>query len=208
MPPITTCRVRVSYPSIFVPKAIRGGEPKYNITLMFDKGDKEQMICLEKLRDSVQGVLEEKWPDKNRRPGIPVMGHSRSCIKDGNTARNQEDILLLEENPEYEGHYIIRVNDKNKPAVMDREMEVIIDTSIIYGGCYCKVNVNAYAYDSGGNRGVTFGLNGVQFIKDGDSFGEGRPKVENMFEAESGQNDPSSYEEQPGGGKVDPFAGS
>jgi hypothetical protein len=41
--------------------------------------------------------------------------------------------------------------------------------------------VTAYAYDKAGNRGVAFGLQNIQKLKDGEAF-DGRSKPEDDFQ--------------------------
>jgi hypothetical protein len=206
MATITTPPVRVSFPQIFVPKAIADGEPRYSIALMFDKNNPEHKECLKQLRAEAQTALEEKWPDPAKRPRIPIVGDTLSCIKDGDTTKNKQGVPLCEKSQAYAGHFIISAASKQKPAVVDRRMQEVLDKSIVYGGCYCKVNINAYAFDVKSNAGVTFGLNGVQVWKDGDPFGN-RPRTIDMFSADEGQDDPSNYEGPTNSGDdVDPFA--
>jgi hypothetical protein len=75
---------------------------------------------------------------------------------------------------------------------VDRNLQEIIDAGEIYGGVWACVSVNAYAYDVKANKGVTFGLNGIQKIKDGESFGTGRPAVSAMF-TPAASEDPANY---------------
>ena len=203
---ITTPAVRVSYPTVFAPRAVNPGDtPKYGVVLMFEKGNPEHMENIKRLHQAAQDVFNEKWPDPNDpgTPRIPLVGHDRSPIKDGDKALNAQGIPISEKNPEYAGHWIIRANTTSRPMVVDRNKAEVLDSNIIYGGCFCKVNINPYAYDTAGNKGVTFGLNGVQFWGNGESFGGGRPPVDDMFDS-AGADDPANY----AGAADDPFGGS
>ena len=55
-----------------------------------------------------------------------------------------------------------------------------IDPDEIYGGCYVFAALGAYPYDMMGNRGVSFGLDGIQKVADGDPF-DGRSRAEDVF---------------------------
>ena len=201
-PARTSPAVRVSYPTLFNPRAFQAGsEPKYSITLMIDKKNEEQMKFLKQLHTDMQEALIEAWPDESKRPRVSLIGDTRSPIKDGDKTVNNNGIPLAEKNPEYEGHFIIRASTASRPVVVDRNKSEILDANEIYGGCFCKVCLNAYTYAMSANSGVTFGLNGVQKWSDGDSFGGGRMSADAMFEAAGGSDDPANY--QPGG---DPFA--
>lgn len=43
-----------------------------------------------------------------------------------------------------------------------------MDAALLYSGCYARVAMNFYAYNTNGNRGITAGLNGIQFVRDGE----------------------------------------
>ena len=197
----TSPPVRVSFPTIFTPKPFQAGDtPKYSIVVMLDKADKDHMAFVKQIHADLKYCLETQWPKEADRPRVPLVGETYSPIKDGDKTKNKNGIPLVEKNAEYANHYIIRAATANKPVCVDKNMSEILDTNVIYGGCYCKINLNAYAYASG-SGGVTFGLNGVQFTADGDSFGGGRPPTSEMFD-DAGADDPSNY------GSDDPFAGT
>ena len=59
-------------------------------------------------------------------------------------------------------------------------MNEILDESEIYSGCYGKVSLRAFAYDQKGNKGVSFGLQNVQKVRDGESLG-GRVNPQDEF---------------------------
>ena len=197
-PARTSPLLRVSYPQVFVPKTFAAGDvPRYSIVLMIDKTNKEQMEFMKQLHQDASKALVEKWPDESTRPRIPLTGHDNSLFKDGDAACNKQGIPLREKNEEYIGHYIIRAGTTTKPMLVNKGRQEILDTNEIYGGCYCKVNVNIYTFERPENKGVTCGLNGLQKMDDGESFGGGRPSVDTMFTAEGGADDSANY---------DPFA--
>ena len=85
---------------------------------------------------------------------------------------------------EYEGYedgaVLIRASSKLKPGVVDATVQPVIDESEIYPGCYARATIRAYAYDVSGNRGVAFGLQNLQKLRDGDPLG-GRTRPEDDF---------------------------
>ena len=122
-------KARVSYTQgMFTPKAFKEGDtPKYGVTLMIDKTNKEQMAFLTLLHQDLVECLNEQWPDELTRPRSPLFGGTRSPIKDGDATVNSQGIPLAEKNPEYAGHWIIRVGNTFKPAVVDRNRMEITD---------------------------------------------------------------------------------
>lgn len=199
MAAITTPPVRVSYPTLFTARAFQAGQdPTFSIVLMFSKTDKDHVAAVKALHDEAKKVFAETWPDPAKAPRIPIVGHDKSPIKDGDKACDAQGVPICEKNPEYAGHYIVRAGSKQKPVVVDRNRQELLDKTAVYGGCFCKINLNPFTYNRTENKGVTFGLNGVQLWADGEPFGNGRPKVDQMFEA-AGADDPSNYGADPFG---------
>jgi len=181
---------------------MEGQTPKFGVVMMFEKTNPEHKKFLNDLHADLNACLVEAWPDTAKRPRIPLIGETKSPIKDGDTTLDSQGIPLCEKNEEYAGHFIVRASSTRKPITVDRGMAEILDSNEIYGGCFCKVNMNVYSFDMATNKGLTFGVNGVQKWDDGESFGGGRPDVDSMFTAETGQDDPANYE------SADPLAGA
>lgn len=196
---ITTGPIRVSFPNVFVAKSVLGGDPTFSITMMFDKKNKDQMTDLKKIHKMAELAFKDKWPDPKKAPRVPLLGDDKSPIKDADKNKNSQGVPLNEKNPEYAGHYILRASCKEDypPTVIDRSRQEILKKSEIYGGCICRVNFNAFAYDHTMNKGVTFGLNGVQKWEDGESFGGGRPPVDSMFDEDDEFVDPLNDDDDP-----------
>jgi hypothetical protein len=83
-----------------------------------------------------------------------------------------------------------KATEKYKPGVVDANVKDIIEPREFYSGCYARASVRAYVYDNKGNRGVGFGLNNVQKLRDGEplggSGGPARPSDEFQAVAEVG----------------------
>ncbi|MDA8113552.1 MAG: DUF2815 family protein [Acidithiobacillus sp.] len=184
-PARTSPPLRVSYTqSLFTPKTFQQGQkPAYSMTAMIDKNVPEQMAWLKQLYKDAEEALAEKWPDPAKRPRIPLIGETNSLFKDGDKTTDKQGVPLKEKNPEYAGHYILRMSSKVKPFVVDRNRQEILTADEVYGGCFCKVNCNVYTYEMELNKGITCGINGVQKWAEGERFGGGRPSLESMFDA-------------------------
>ena len=182
---ITSPEIRVAYTqNLIQAKRTDQGVDAWSCTLLIDKQNKAQMAWLTELHTEAQAVLEAQWPDPKTRPRIPLVGHDKSPIKDADTnAKVQSGIPYSESNPEFAGHYIIPVAAyKNRPVVVDERMQDVLDPGKIQGGDWVKANVNPYARTRADNPGVSIGLNGIQFIREGEErFGGGRPSADSMF---------------------------
>jgi len=158
---IMTPEFRVSYPELFTPKSFSPEqEPKFSVQMLFPKESKAELAGMMNL---VKEVIAEKWPGKDE----AFLAKLRKPWKDGDTDR--------ENKPEYEGMIFCNATSRQdrKPVVVDENADQIIDQSEVYGGCWCRATITCYAYDKAGNRGVAFGLQGIQKIRDDDRFGGG-----------------------------------
>lgn len=169
---IVTPVFRISFPAVFtaVPNELRADKRlEYKLVMLFDKKDKAALTPMYDLMKKVA----------NHRFGAGAKG-LRNPFKDGDIAKNTAEELIKDKNPAYEGMMILNSWSKNKPGVVNAKNEIVLDHDEVYGGCFCRAQLNCYAYEAAGNRGVAFGLMHVQKVRDGDPFGA-RTRVEDAF---------------------------
>lgn len=77
-------------------------------------------------------------------------------------------------------------NEDRKPGLVGPSCQDIIDDSEVYSGAWYRCQVRAYAYDTAGNKGVSFGLQNVQKLRDDDPIGGGRTPANKAFEPVAG----------------------
>lgn len=73
--------------------------------------------------------------------------------------------------------------ETSRPGIVDSRNQDIIDETEVYSGAWYIAQINAYAYDRAGNKGVTFGLLNVRKQKDDEPLGNGKQKASKAFEA-------------------------
>lgn len=164
---VTTGKVRLSYAHLFEPHAIEGNEPKYSVSVIIPKSDKE---TLQAIKDAVNQAKEDgkaKWNGK-------VPANVKTPLRDGDTEREGDEA--------YAGCYFLNANSKNKPGIVDKDVQPILDQSEVYSGCYARLTLNFYAYAASGNKGIAAGLGNVQKLEDGEPLG-GFTRAEDDFEA-------------------------
>lgn len=126
-------------------------------SVLHPKDDKETVKAI---NDAIDAAIEE---------GIAKFGGKKSNkaaiklpLRDGDTER---------EDAAYAGHWFINANSKTAPQIVDRAVKPILDRSEVYSGCYARVSLNFYAFNSNGNKGIACGLGNIQKIRDGESLG-------------------------------------
>ena len=163
---VLTPEFRVAFADVWEARAYGDGEPKFGLVMVFPK-----TTDISALKRAAEKVAREKWGDKL--PEMMKAGKIRLPWRDGT------------EYAQYDGFddtvVFIRATSTRPPGIVDAKLQRILDQTEFYSGCYARATVNAYAYDTKGNKGVSFGLLNLQKIRDGESF-VGSAKPEKDFE--------------------------
>ena len=83
---------------------------------------------------------------------------------------------------ECKGCMVMTASSKLKPEVVDGNGQAILNSAEVYAGCYGRVSLNFFPYNTSGNRGIGCGLNNVQKLRDGDPL-TGRTTAKEDFGA-------------------------
>lgn len=174
---VLTGKVRLGYVHLFEAFSNQEGqEPKFSVMIIIPKSD---TATLKKIKRAQKAAAEA---GKATKFNGKIPANLKTTLKDG------DEDADLEKNPELEGHYYMTISSKTRPGVVDKDLDDIIDSSEVYSGCYARVSMNCFAYNTSGNRGVTFGLNHVQKIADGDYLG-GRTRATDDFDKWEDEDD-------------------
>lgn len=172
---VVTGKVRLGYVHLWEPFSnIDGAEPKYSVMLLVPKTDKKTIAAIEKAQEA---ALEN---GKGKTFGGSIPKAWKNTFRDGDEEGD------LEKNPELEGHMFMTISSKTKPGVVDGNVQPILDSTEVYSGCYARVSMNAYPFSKSGNKGVSFGLNHVMKVADGEFLG-GRSNAEDDFASFAGE---------------------
>ena len=172
---VITGKVRLSYCNLFQPRAVdESQEAKYSVTIVIPKSDKNTIAKIKIAIEAAKQAGADKLKDKNGKVPTTI----KTPVHDGDGEKPNGG----EYGEECHGCYVINATSKQKPGVVDKHLNEILDSTEIYSGCYGRVSVNFYAFNTAGNKGIACGLNNVQKLDDGDYLG-GRSKAEDDFDA-------------------------
>ena len=151
---VVTGVVRLSYANVWEPASINGGTPKYSVSLIIPKEDEKTLAAINAAIDAAIQDGVSKFGGK-----IPNRAALKLPLRDGDIERDDEA---------YKGSYFVNANSTTAPQIVDRAVQPILDRGEVYSGCYARVSINFYAFNTNGNRGVACGLGNIQKVKDGD----------------------------------------
>lgn len=154
---VITGKIRFSYVNIFYPRASEfSRDARFSLNIIIGKEDKE---TLKKIHSAIEAAKEEG----KRLWGGRVPENLTLPLKDGDLHKDQKE--------EYKNKYYINTSSKQKPGVVDRNLNSITDTAVVYSGCYGRVSINFFPYNQNGTKGIGCGLLNVQMLEQGEQLG-------------------------------------
>ena len=170
-------RTRFSYCNIWEPRSINGGTPKYSMSAIIPKDDLQTVNAVNAAIESAYRDGEAKLKGKG---ALPPLAALKTPLRDGDLERPDD--------PAYAGCWFLNANSDKAPGIVDAACNPILDRSEVYSGCYGRVSVTFFAFNSNGNRGIACGLGNIQKIRDGEPLG-GRSSATDDFSADFDDDD-------------------
>ena len=171
---IVTPYGRLSFPTLVKARAFKKGDTeKFNASILFPKQenigqDREDGKPFSPWNDfrkhdlsKLEAIVEE-YVD-NRFPGNKRPKKLKLPFKDGDE----------ESWAGYPGHTFIRMSSMYPPTLIKADKSPVTGDDIsrvFYAGCWVRAIVNIFDYNNTGNIGVSFGLQGLQFLRDDNTF--------------------------------------
>ena len=154
---VVTGLVRLSYEHVWDAVSVNGGKPKYSVSLIIPKTDTKTINDIKTAIDNAIKDGAAKFGGK-----VPPKGALKLPLRDGDAERDDEA---------YRNAYFVNANSTTPPQIVDRAVQPILDRSEVYSGCYARVSLNFYCFNSNGNKGVACGLGNIQKVRDGEPLG-------------------------------------
>ena len=159
---IDLVNVRLSFPNLFTPRPPEkpGDKPRYDALFILEKGSKND----EQVRAAIQEVVQSKWDGKIVPEALAKMGYHDGIKK------SQYD--GFDENVMY-----ISASSQVRPSIVDRNGSPLVqEDGKLYPGVRVVAYLNVTAMDTKGyGKQCNFYIRGVQFYKDDEALGAGKP---------------------------------
>jgi hypothetical protein len=162
---ITLKNVRLSFPQIWTAKAFNEGQQaKFSANFLLDKDtDKSQIDNLKKeIKKAVTLHFNGDTPK-----GMKVfLGDGEEKAYDG-----------------YENAMYVSASGKNRPTIIDRDRtQLVEEDGKPYAGAYVNAAISIWIMDNKWGKRVNANLVAIQFVKDGETFGSGAVKADEIFD--------------------------
>lgn len=163
---ITLTNVRLSFPTLWTPRSFQeGGQKKFGATALVRKDDPQLAMIQQQIN---QFAHENFKPEE-----LPLV---KLCLRDG----------LEKINTDGYGSEVMFIGAANtrRPSVVSRTLEPLVEEdAVIYAGCYVNMAISLWKQDNSFGKRVNANLQGLQFVADGDPFGEGNFDPNSAFQA-------------------------
>ncbi len=170
---VVTGLVRLSYAHIFEPKSINGSDPKYSVSLIIPKSDKQMVKVIEEAISNAKELGKSKWGGK-------IPNGLKMPLRDGDEDRPDDEA--------YAESYFVNANNDKAPKVVGTEKDkrtgkaIELGSDDVYSGCYARASINFYPFNVNGNKGIACSLISIQKIDDGEPLAGVASAPEEDFE--------------------------
>jgi hypothetical protein len=163
--------VRLSFPVIWEPKAFaKDQKEKFQATFLLDPSDKAHSNMIKTIKKEAKRIVMEQFGE------IPKGLKKCYGLADKHETKKEYD--------GYEGMFYIGTGSTQQPTLVDRNRnEVVEKDGVLYAGCFVNTVITLWCQDHpvGGKR-VNANLRIIQFVKDGEAFGNAPAKAEEELE--------------------------
>lgn len=175
---LITSQAILSYPHLDEPQApINGqGKAKYSASLVFLQGTdlapfNEAIVeaAVEKFGQGAIAKLKSGALKSPIRTDAEAKGYPEGSVFINIRSEQQPGLVFLWPDPK-----------TNKAAICPQDKI----TEEFYAGALIRGSITAFAYDTNGNKGVSFGMNNLQKLGNGPRL-DGRKAAEDEFEADA-----------------------
>lgn len=167
---VVTGKVRFCYVNVFEPRESSEGEtPKYSVCILIPKDDTATIDKINKAIEAAKRAGQSRLADNKGR----IPSNIRLPLRDGDADRPDD--------PAYENMMFLNANTIRKPAIVDKNLNPILEREEFYSGCWGHASINFFAYNTSNSKGIGVGLLALQKTKDDEPLSGAYTNVEEDF---------------------------
>ena len=169
---VVTGPCRLFYLNVLKPKANDQGKLKFSTMVLIKKDDKDTLKRIHAAIEAAKRTYETKF-NGGARISDEDWRQLHTPMRDG----DKECAIDPKKDKDLQGHYFFNASSDNKPGLVDKNVDAIIDGAQVYSGMFGRVDVNFYPFNTK-KKGIAAGLNHIQKIRDGEpKIGAGAPEA-------------------------------
>jgi ssDNA-binding protein len=160
-----------------------GAKPKFGGVFVFTPAvlaDPKEKARYDALVAAAVAAIDEKWPGK-RDALLKSENFKKGFRKDAKPGY-PEGSIWISARSDRKPSAVYSYEDPNKPG---KPAQVPADKikETFFAGAIVRASVSVFAFDKKGNKGVSFGLNNIQFLKAGERL-DNRVAAEDEFDVD------------------------
>ncbi len=192
---------RLGFPSLLQPKAVQGGEPKYNCNFIMVPTAPEWA----EMGQIISAMAADKWGDQANAVLTMIKADKRlRCYGQGSEKISQKTGQVYDG---FVGMVYISAANTEKPKLYGTDATELPPTAnanqMFVGGNYVSGIISFWLQENQFGRGVRANLDGVQYVSEGEKFGTPGPETDGVFQPVPGAPAPTA----PAPGGVTPVPG-
>jgi hypothetical protein len=163
--------VRLAFPKLWTPEAVKGGKPAYSASFLIDPvAQADQIVAI---KSAIREVATQKWSQQAGDVLNALMVQDKICLHDGNKKFDAAGKPLAG----YTGMMYLTARRREQdgiPGVFDANPKITLTEKDgrPFGGCYVNTSIDFWCQDDKEyGRRVNASLIGIQYFRSGDSFG-------------------------------------
>ena len=151
---VITPEAVLSYPHLFTARKNDKGEMKYEATFVFSP-EQQKTPEFAKILEALQAAGLKKFGERFHQL-LKTDGFKKGLRTDGEAKGYGA------------GSVYLSARTDTAPQIVGPDLKPITDKTKVYPGVICRASLRAFGFDGSSNKGVSFALQNVQIIRDGD----------------------------------------
>ncbi len=165
--------VRLSYAKLFTARPFEEGQtPRFEASFLFDPSNPDHAAKIKEIKIAARNLMVEAFGENFAPRDLRGV-----CFGDGDKKDKIPD--------GYVGMFYVNTANTTRPAVANRTGNPVVegDPQTPYSGCYVNATITLWAQNNRYGKRINGNLRGVQFVKDGEAFGQAPVSAESEFDA-------------------------
>lgn len=174
---VITPKAIASYPHLFSPDNYDPAKPKFKVTLLMDLADPQVKEGLKAMKEEVKALAIKAFGANS--PEVLTFGKPGGALM--LPFKNGDELAEKGKGEINKGKIVVTANSSRRPGVCGPKCEPITVESDIYAGAIVRASLTPATYVQAGKSGITFWLNNVQKIADGEPIAGGSSSAAEDF---------------------------